>query len=104
MAKKYSPDPNLIPTKVRDLREGDLVDLTDPNSHLSKEPAAEFEYGEIVEIDAEKEAPLILIDFRNIGCAAYGPDDTLYKAPSVEPEDEPDQDLAHAWRAYHSRD
>ena len=77
----YTPDPDLTPVKVRDLREGDMVDLSDPNSHLSDQPLAEFEYGVVGEIDAEREKPLVLIDFSNIGTAVYGPDDTLYMVP-----------------------
>jgi hypothetical protein len=78
MTMAYRHDPDTVPVKVRDLREGDMVDLQEPNSRLSHELLAEFEYGVVGEIDSERERPLILVDFENIGTAAYDPDDTLY--------------------------
>jgi hypothetical protein len=79
----YKNDPDTVPVKVRDLRVGDMVDLQDPASHLSHEPLAEFEYGVVGEIDADREAPLIIVEFENIGTAAYAPDDFLFMVRRV---------------------
>lgn len=75
----YKIDPDTTPVKASEIKEGDMVDLKHPDSHLSNDPLAEFEYGIVGEIDIVREAPLILIDFENIGTAAYAADHILYK-------------------------
>lgn len=70
---------DLVETRAADLRPGDTVDLAGGKYFHGEGPGCpdvtEFEYGAVGEI--EEESGLLVIDFENIGTAAYGPDEVF---------------------------
>ena len=58
-------------TKVRDLKEGDLVDL-DNDPYFAQHPMTEFEYAEVVEVTPET-PNCTLVAYEGVGAAGYDP-------------------------------
>ncbi len=57
--RRYDADPDTQTISVRDLVEGDMVDLVEI-PELADEPSAEFEYCEVVSIERETEDCIVV--------------------------------------------
>lgn len=70
---------NLTPTKVRDLKPGDKVDLDCSLPFEYDEPLKEFEYGIVDEVTPETPNCFVIV-FENLTAIALGPDYQLMVA------------------------
>ena len=58
--------------KIKDLKPGDRVDLESDPFHAD-DPLVEFEYGNVESV-VEETPTCFVVNFNNVGAAAYNPD------------------------------
>jgi len=84
MTRTLQPDE--IAVQVKDLREGDLVDL-EGDEFFGDNVSVVFEYGEVAEIIRETDS-CIVVGFEGIGTAGYAPDHVMIMKRRVVDTDE----------------